>query len=132
MPIADSLNQLVGNFARDLALASNLESANPEDDLAIRAAVVGFSYNSPTEEWDKGHFEFVNARLERDFNEKELLEYGDNAENVRLFFALCLGYLLGLYQQDAIGEAEFNVAEMQISGLILLHLPKLTAHRLTG
>lgn len=132
MPIADSLAHLVGNFARDLALASKLESPNFQDDLAIKAAVVGFSYNSPTEDWDKGHFEFVNARLERDFDEKELLEYGDNAENVKLFFALSVGYLLGLYQQDKIGDAEFTEAELQISGLIMLHVPKLTGQRLTG
>jgi len=127
MSTYENLEQLVGTFQRDIRLAKDLESTNPEDDLAIKVAVVGFSYNSPTQDWAKGHYDFVNARLERDYHGKELAEYGDNAENVKLFFALGLGYLLGLYEQDKIGDDDFRIAEQQLPGLIMLHLPKLTA-----
>ena len=127
MSIYEDLEQLVATFYRDIGLAKDLESSNPEDDLAIKAAVVGFSYNSQTQDWAKRHYEFVKARLERDYRDGELAEYGGNAENVQLFFALGLGYLLGLYQQDKIGDEEFKIGERQLPGLIMQHLPKLTA-----
>ena len=127
METHDSLQQLVAVFERDIELARDLESTNPEDDLAIKAAVVGFSYNSPTGDWAKGHYDFLSSRLARDYNSEALAEFGDNAENVKLFFALAFGFLLGLYQQDQISDDEFKIAEQQIAGLIMLHLPELTA-----
>ncbi|MGY8771237.1 MAG: hypothetical protein ACKVH8_22720 [Pirellulales bacterium] len=45
---------------------------------------------------------------------------------MKLFFALSIGYLLGLYQEDKISEEEFKEAEQQIPGLIMLHLSQLT------
>jgi hypothetical protein len=127
MLLSECLEQLVTSFYRDITLARGLDSENPEDDLAVKAAVVGFCYNSPTQEWDKGHLEFIKSRLSREFQDDESLDYGKNSENVRLFYALALGYLLGLYQQDKIIDAEFEVAERQISGLIMLKLPSITA-----
>ncbi len=78
----------------------------------------------------EAHYDFVKARLDRDYLDEELAEYGDNAENVKLFFALGLGYLLGLYQQDKVDDDEFKIAEQQLPGLIMLHLPTLTAQPL--
>jgi hypothetical protein len=127
MSTLEKLEQLVVTFRRDIQFARELESANPEDDLAIKAAVVGFSYNAPTESWAEGHFDFVKARLDKDYHDRELAEYGENSENVRLFFALSLGYLLGLCQQEEIHDEEFKVTEHQIPGLIMLHLGELTA-----
>lgn len=128
--IYNHLERLVETFSRDIELARDLESSNPEDDLTIKAAVVGFSYNSPTQDWAKGHYDFVKARLDRNYPDRELAEYGNNAENLRLFFALGLGYLLGLYEQDKISDDEFKMGEQQLSGLIMLHLPRLTAQPL--
>jgi hypothetical protein len=68
----------------------------------------------------------VITRINRNYHEKELSEYGGNGENVKLFFALSIGYLLGLYQEDKISEEEFKEAEQQIPGLIMLHLSQLT------
>jgi len=118
-----NLMQLANSFFRDVELARQLESSNPEDDLVMKTSIVGFSYNSPTQEWDKGHYEFVKARLERDYHDKELAEYGGN---VKLFFALGVGYLLGLYHQGKINDSEFKQAEQQIPGLIMYFLPQLT------
>jgi hypothetical protein len=127
----DGLKTLLDTFYRDIALARTLQSSNPHDDVAIRAAIVGFSYNSPTREWSKMHYEFVMYRLKRDYDDNKLSEYGRNAENVRLFFALSIGYLLGLYQQRTIGDAEFSHAEILIPGLIMQHLPRLTCQGAT-
>ena len=127
MSLSECLEQLVTNFFRDIALARGVDSENPEDDLVVKAAVVGFCYNSPIQEWDKGHLEFVKNRLSREFQSDASFDYGENSENVRLFYALALGYLIGLYQQDKIMDAEFEIAERQISGLLMLHLPTITA-----
>ena len=125
MFIYDELEQLVGTFARDIEIARGVESTNQEDNLAIKAAVVGFSYNSHTGEWAKGHYDFVRSRIETDYDSTALNEYGENGENVKLYFALAMGFLLGLYQEEKISDEEFKVGEQQIPGLIMLHLPQL-------
>lgn len=120
------LEQLTIDFARDIEIARNVKSSNPEDDLAIRAAIVGFSYHCETSSWAKGHFEFVNQRLVANYSSEQLDEYGENGENVRLFFALAIGFLLGLYQQKEITDDQFEEGEQQIPGIIMLYLPRLT------
>lgn len=125
--IFKQLENLVNTYDRDIALARNLKSPNSEDNLAIKAAMVGFSYNSSTEEWDLGHFEFVRDRLDKHFAASESVEYGRHGARVRLFAALCLGYLLGLYNKQEINDEEFRVEEVRLPGLIMMHLGKLTA-----
>lgn len=73
MSIWELIEQLVDTFERDIRLAKSLESCNPQDDLAIKAAVVGFSYNAPTPDWAQDHYEFVKHRLERDYHDEELV-----------------------------------------------------------
>ncbi|WZO99894.1 hypothetical protein EP7_001508 [Isosphaeraceae bacterium EP7] len=130
MTVFQQLQQLIETFERDIQLAKGLETTNADDDLAIKAAIVGFSYASATGEWAKGHFDFVRSRIEDDYSTEELREYGENSDNVKFFFALANGYLLGLYHQEEISNLDFKRAEAQIPGLILLHLGKLTSHRL--
>jgi hypothetical protein len=124
----DQLESLVGSFYRDIQIAKGVVSPNPEDDLAIKAAITGFSYNCPVEDWGKGHFDFVKTRIDRDYTPEFLADYGDNFENVKLFFALGIGFLLGLYQKDAISDEDFRIAELQIPGIIMQHLGSLTSH----
>ena len=120
------LEQLIATFARDIQIARELQTPNEEDDLAVKLAIVGFSYNSPTDEWGKQHFDFLAARLGREFPPGELAEYGENSENVRLFFSLVVGYLLGAYHCGSLGDPDFRKAEASIAGLIMLHLGTLT------
>ena len=122
------LQNLIGTFYRDIKIAKGVVSPNVEDDLVIKAAVTGFCYNSPVDDWAKGHFDFVKTRIDRDYTPEELAEYGDNSENIKLFFALSMGFLLGLYQKDGISDQDFKTAELQIPGLIMLHLESLTSH----
>jgi len=131
MTVFQQLERLAETFKSDVQSAQSLQSPNAEDDLPTKMAIVGFSYNSPTEEWDLGHFEFLKERRAREFSHGELIEYGENAENVEFFFALGIGYLLGLYHQNMIGDHDFHVAEIQMLGLVMLHLGKLTLRRLT-
>jgi hypothetical protein len=128
MPAIEGLVKLVDTFHRDIELARQFESPNPEDDLAVKASIVGFSYNAPTQEWDKSHYDFVRLRLDQDYRDEELANYGNNAVNIRLFFALSIGYLLGLYQASQINDTEFRQAELLIPGVIMGRLPKITAN----
>jgi len=125
--IFEQLGNLVATFERDVRLGVEMSSPNNDDDLAIKTAIVGFSYNARTQDWDLGHFEFVKGRLARELPGNELAEYGPNADNVRLFLALSIGYLLGLHHQDAITDEEFRRAELLLPGLIMQHLGRLTA-----
>lgn len=103
--------ELLKHFARDFRTAGNLKTPNTEDAIDIRAAIVGFSYNAPTEQWGRNHYEYVR---EHSLPAPELpLSEG-------AFHALCLGYLLGLFQADRITEQEFAIAEAQLAGFMLL------------
>lgn len=116
----EQLENLVIDFARDVQTARSLVSPNSEDELAIKVAIVGFSHNAPTEEWEYGHYAFVKKRLDGDYSFGSLLHYEQNAEKIRLFAALCFGCLLDLYQVDRITDEEFQQCEFQIPGLIAL------------
>lgn len=124
----DEIRRLIGTFYRDIQLAKGVITPNSEDDLAIKAAITGFSYNCPVDDWARGHFEYVKTRIDRDYTPEELAEYGGNGENVKLFFALSIGFLLGAYQKGEMSDEDFRTAEQQIPGLIMLHLPSLTRH----
>ena len=126
----DDIQRLVGTFYRDMQTAKDVITPNPEDDFVIKAAITGFSYNSPVDDWGRGHFEFVKTRIDRDYSPKELAEYGDNGENIKLFFALSLGVLLGIYQKGDISDEDFKTAEQQIPGIIMLHLSSLTNRKI--
>ena len=122
MNVHEQLKGLVRTFHRDMNLAKSVQSPNVEDqDMAIKAAIVGFSYCSPTDEWAREHWLFVQKRLNDDYSSHELEWYGERRENVQLFASLCLGYLLGLYQANKIQDNEFATYEAHIPGIIARH-----------
>lgn len=102
--------ELLSTFSRDLRLAETLESPNPEDSLEIRAAIVGFSYNSPTEAWKRFHLDYIRNHLP---------DLTTQPKSEVAFQSLCLGYLLGLYQIGAITDQQLLLAEYQLPGFIL-------------
>jgi hypothetical protein len=102
---------LLRNFVRDMRTAISLKSPNSEDSLDIRVAIVGFSYNSATEQWGRNHYQYVREHSSQD---------AEIPEPERAFHALCLGYLLGLFQAEKISENEFSNAENQLAGFVLL------------
>lgn len=131
MDVIKSLANLVHDFSRDVEIAKTLESPNSEDDLTIRTAIVGFSYNSPTDDWGKGHYLFVRKRLDGEYSLRNLEPYGVHRENIQLFYALCVGYVLGLFQADKATEQDVARAEMVIPAIIAQHCPTLLDKPLT-
>jgi hypothetical protein len=125
--VFQQLEQLITTFDRDLQIARDMQSPNEEDDLAVKAAIVGFSYHAPVGEWGRKHYDFLAGRLVREFPPGELTHYGPNSENVRLYFSLASGYLLGAYHSGSIGDRDFRNGEASIAGLAMLHLGRLTA-----
>jgi hypothetical protein len=125
MHVNERLKLLVSTFGRDLELARQLESPNSEDDLTVRAAIVGFSYNAPTTDWDISHHDFLRKHLDGHFSLVELQEWTAEPIKLQWFAAIGLGFLLGLYQSDAIDAEKFEACERQIAGLIALHVGEL-------
>lgn len=103
--------RLLTTFKRDRALADALKSPNTDDDLSVRVAIVGFSYNSPTESWGKGHHDFFS---------KHVLDSSSIGEAEFLFSCECLGYLLGLFEAGRLSDEKFKEAEAQLPGYVLL------------
>ncbi len=79
MEIYKEFKELVEIFERDVLMAKRIESPNPNDDLNIKTAIVGFSYSSQTENWGGDHFNFVKERLEQDYSEDELKQYNSTS-----------------------------------------------------
>lgn len=102
-------DDLYSTFARDAALAKGMKSPNREDTIEIKAAIVGFSYNAPTEAWGMEEYECVNRVL------------GDSegfSEGERLFYALSVGYLLGLDRSSKMEPLALRTALAQLPGFI--------------
>ena len=103
--------QLYSNFGRDLDLAKKLDSPNLEDTLQIRAAIVGFSYHAATELWGIDEYTYVARRLSAVEN---------YSQPEAAFFAIAIGYLLGLARLNKIEVKDFKLALVQLPGFILL------------
>jgi hypothetical protein len=119
------IESLVASFQRDIEIAKTIQSPNPDDDLAIKAAIVGFSYSSRNTDWGRNHYLFVKKRLDSDYSAGALSFYGNHWRDIQLFASICFGYLLGLYQAGRISDEECFAAEIQIPGIIALHADKL-------
>ncbi len=113
---------LLKNFARLTQKAQNLESPNPEDDQFIKAAMVGFSKYSRTEEWAQEHYRYIQSYRMGDYSDTSLaVLHGEKAGKAAVFACLCLGLLLGMYQAEEISDEEFKIAEAQLPGFMLMN-----------
>ena len=118
---------LFDGFKRYRESARDLQSPNQDDDEYVRAAIVGFSRHSETEEWARGHFEFIHDYRRGDYSDESLeVLYGDHAGDYALFACLCLGSLLGLFQSGKITDEEFRIAEAQLPGFMALNAGRLS------
>jgi hypothetical protein len=124
----DALGGLFEHLQRFIEQAAHLESPNIKGDMVERVAAIGFSNSSPIETWTADHRNFINKRLGESYSSEDLLDFGDEANTIRLFVGLCLGRLLGLYQIGKLTDEEFSILETQIPGLVFLKSGKFS-HR---
>ena len=115
-----------------LKVAETLSTPNPEDDLFVRAAIVGFSTACNTELWGRNHFAFLQERRLRELGPEKLAWYGDAADVHALFGAVCLGLLLGLYQREELSDEEFGLAEAQLPAFMLRFTDRIAAVKQGG
>ena len=93
-------------------VAAALESPNTQDDLPIKIAIAGYSYHRSPEHWGEDEFDFVALRR------REVEDFGPPWVEL---VCLVTGYLLGLYQDGRIDEAELALHEAQLPGFMWLH-----------
>ena len=116
---------LLGNLDQLIELAENLESPNAEDEIFVKAAIIGFSHRSPTDQWSRKHFEFAQRRRQEDYSDAELRRYDTNTNRLGMFACLCLGCLLGLAEAGTISEQQIRTAEAHLAGFSMLNLNKI-------
>jgi hypothetical protein len=106
-----AFEELYSTFLRDEEIARGIQSPNSVDDEEIKMGIVGFSYNAPTEEWNIDEYEFLKRTVSsaQDFSGRE-----------RLFYALGLGFLLGLVRAGKLDCEQLKTALAQLPGFILL------------
>jgi len=96
-------------------------SPNPEDDLPVRLAIVGFSFNAPTDSWAYEHFCFVAAYRDRELNAEALAWHEDVADLCLQFSCLAIGYVLGLRQAEKINDTDLLLAESLLPSFLIQH-----------
>ena len=102
--------------AREIAAA--VASSNPEDDLLIRTAIVGYCYHQEAESWGSDELDFVSRRRS---------EVADFDPLWIEFVCLASGYLLGAYQTGMLGEGECALFEAQLPGFMWQHSERFTS-----
>lgn len=106
-------------------MAEGLESADPEDDLFVKMAIVGFSFHQPTDEWGIDNLRFIQRYRSDEYSNVALADHEAAATSVALFACLFLGYMLGLFQSGAIDDVEFSRGEALLPGILAMRSPEL-------
>ena len=121
----DDFAKLQRGLSQYLPMADGLESPDPEDDLFVKMAIVGYSFHQPTEEWGIDNLHFIQRHRQDEYSDAELADHGDAASSVALFACLAYGYMLGLFQAGSIDEIEFSRGEALLPGFLALHSTEL-------
>src|SRR5690242_14870880 len=107
----DEFARLLNVFPVARDAARRLATPNREDDDNIKMAIVGFSYHRATEDWARGHYEFIRCRCDGELSDEALYDHGKAAGNFRSFACLALGALLGLRDSSQIDETRFALGD---------------------
>lgn len=103
-----------------LATAQSLTSANEEDTLEIKLAVVGFSLFAPVEEWSYKHYLIVHNRLQGELSAEESEADQEDALAFARFACLAIGAMLGKYAAGEIDDAGFLLGDAHLVGYMAL------------
>ena len=117
-------------LTRFVALRSRAQAyvtPNPEDDLLVRLAVVGFSFEARTEAWNYNHFLAVAAYRQHELTPDVLATHGVHADTWAEFACLAYGFLLGASAADRISELDFSHASALLVSFMWLHINELDA-----
>ncbi|HEY5999632.1 MAG TPA: hypothetical protein VI078_10085 [bacterium] len=98
-----------------LASARRVDSPNPEDDLAIKPAFVGFSIHAPTEQWSRAHFQVIADYRHQELTEPVLAGWSNRWE---LFATTAVGALLGAFVAQQIDERTYDLGLMLLPGFM--------------
>jgi len=105
------LEELRARYAELDAAARVLASPNEEDTHDVKCAFAAFSLYTAGENWQRGHFEFLGARLDE---APELY-----SAQVLLLGAMCWGAMCGMAYERQITEREFRLMDLQLPGYLL-------------
>jgi hypothetical protein len=115
---------LLAGFPEFIRQASRLESPNPEDDLYVKLAVVGFRQTARPEAWRRGHYEIIRDLRSGAYADDELTWYEESGEAVAQFACLFFGFLLGLDETGQLSERDREVAQALLPGFMLEDLER--------
>jgi hypothetical protein len=103
-------NDYRSRHAELVSVAESIESPNAKDTVVIKCAMAGFAQRSSLDNWGRDHFEFVSNRLAECS--------GTYPEDVERHYAICLGSICALAFERSLSEAEFQLADTQLVGLL--------------
>jgi hypothetical protein len=108
---ADWLDDLLVRLLECISAAEELTSPNVEDTLEVKVAIIGFAHHASSDDWTLSEYEFVKHALDKSQS---------LSRHARLFYALSLGYLLGMAYTKKVSTSEFLMWEYSIPGFIAL------------
>jgi len=96
-----------------------LVTPNSEDDVFVRAAIVGFARYCHPDAWARGHLQCVQKKRQGDMSDESLaFLYGPESNAYAILACLFLGALLGMFQAEKITEEEFRTGEALLPGFL--------------
>ena len=99
--------------------AACLVTPNREDDVFVRAAIVGFARYCDPDTWARGHLQFIQKKRQGDVSDESLaFLYGPESNAYAILACLFLGALLGMFQAEKITEEEFRSGEALLPGFL--------------
>ncbi len=110
--IFDEYQRMWDSFRRCCEAANSLNTPNPEDDIFIKMAIVGFSHHQKTESWEHDNYRVAKQYLD------EGTSLGDS-ETMRKFNLLALGALMGLYASGKIDQRVYSIGYCLLPGFVL-------------
>ena len=106
-------------FEEQREAAACLVTPNSEDDVFVRAAIVGFARSCDPDAWARGHLQFIQERRQGDASDESLaFLYGPESNAYAILACLFLGALLGMFQAEKITEEEFRLGEALLPGFL--------------
>ncbi len=91
---------------------TQFDAPNPDDDLMVKFAMVGYAFHRRIDAWGCEESAFVASRR------REVADLGPRWVE---FVCLASGYLLGLYQAGLCNDSEFAHLEALLPGFMWLH-----------
>lgn len=112
---------LLDDLPHLLGRARRLRTADADDPLSIKAAVIGFGLFHPVQAWSRANFEFIESRLNHDLSPDTFSPAPECDEAITTFACLGLGAILGQFNAGQRNNDQATKDEWYLFAFLNVH-----------